>query len=1297
MATVILQTAGQGIGTLLGGPVGGIIGRAVGAVAGNIIDQSLFGAAKRVEGPRLSDLRVMTSSEGAPIPRLWGRMRVSGQVIWATSFEEVKDTNTQNSSSKGGGGSATTTVEYHYYANFAVALCEGEIDRIGRVWADGKDFDISGLTVRLHTGTETQEADSLISAKEGVANAPAYRGLAYIVFERLPLEQFGNRLPQLSFEVFRSVGGAETQVRAVNIIPGSTEFGYNTTIVTREVEEGVTETENAHASGARSDWSVSLDQLTTSCRNLKAASLVVAWFGTDLRCGSCEVRPGVEVAAKATDPETWVVNGIARSEAHVVSTSGGGPAFGGTPSDASVIRAIQDLSARGLDTVFYPFIMMDVPVGNGKADPYGGTQQGAYPWRGRITCAIAPGLPGTPDKTAACATQVNAFLGAASPSQFAASGMTVNYSGPAGWGYRRMVLHYAKLCALAGGVDAFLIGSELRGLTALRGTANSFPFVAALMTLAAEVKAILPAAKVSYAADWSEYFGYHPGDGSNDVYFHLDPLWSSANIGFVGIDNYMPVSDWRDGRQHTDYLAGNTSQYDLGYLKGGIAGGEGFDWYYADAADREAQSRSPITDGAYGKPWMFRYKDIKSWWTNPHYNRPGGSQAASPTSWVPQSKPIWFTELGCAALDKAANQPNAFVDAKSSENLLPYFSNGQRDDLIQNRHVIATGEYWSATGSHNPQSTLYAGRMVDPERIFLWAWDARPYPQFPARTDVWADGMNYDRGHWLNGRIGAAPLGALIQSVCQSYGFFDADAGGVEGLIDGYGIDRGMSARDALEGLLATYGIDAVESNGVLRFFMRKRAAVAVVAETGLVETDAEAPLYLLKRAQETELPAVVKLSYIESALDYRLAAVEAKHQGGSSLRDVRIDLPGAVDQGQAQMRADVNLQESWAARETAEFALPPSAHGFEAGDVVVLGLSSGSLSIRIEEISDGVFRKLRGRSYDASVFEPSEAPARSVTAAAAIVYGKPNALIMDLPVTAAGAAFLAPWMAASATPWPGTLAVYRRTGPTTFSFNRLIASQATMGILLDQLAAGPLNVFDRANAVTVKLSYGALTSVGEPELLQGANIAAVGSATAGWEIIQFGAAELVAARTYRISKLLRGQSGSDPEVTALRLAGERFVLINGAVVQPKLSLAEAGLLNTWKIGPAQYDLGRAYVTIDHRSLMLGLRPWAPCQLRGRRSGSDVRFTWIRRARIDGDSWDIEEVPLGEDAESYRLDVMDGSAVKRSVTVAAPEYLYPASAIAADFGADPQSFTLRIAQLSAVYGRGANLQRTIDV
>ncbi len=65
------------------------------------------------------------------------------------------------------------------------------------------------------------------------------------------------------------------------------------------------------------------------------------------------------------------------------------------------------------------------------------------------------------------------------------------------------------------------------------------------MTLAAEVRAIWGhRAKITYAADWSEYFGHQPGDG--DAIFHLDPLWAHPAINAIGIDNYMPLSDWRD-------------------------------------------------------------------------------------------------------------------------------------------------------------------------------------------------------------------------------------------------------------------------------------------------------------------------------------------------------------------------------------------------------------------------------------------------------------------------------------------------------------------------------------------------------------------------------------------------------------------------------------------------------------------------------------------------------------------------------------------------------------------------------
>jgi hypothetical protein len=115
----------------------------------------------------------------------------------------------------------------------------------------------------------------------------------------------------------------------------------------------------------------------------------------------------------------------------------------------------------------------------------------------------------------------------------------------------------------------------MRALTQIRGAADVFPAVAALRSLAADVRAILgPSVKLSYAADWSEYFGYQTGA---DVYFHLDPLWADANIDFVAIDNYMPVSDWRDGDDHADAIWG--SIYNRAYLKANIAGGEGAEWY----------------------------------------------------------------------------------------------------------------------------------------------------------------------------------------------------------------------------------------------------------------------------------------------------------------------------------------------------------------------------------------------------------------------------------------------------------------------------------------------------------------------------------------------------------------------------------------------------------------------------------------------------------------------------------------------------------------------------------------------
>ncbi|MEL6318082.1 MAG: host specificity protein, partial [Pseudomonadota bacterium] len=212
MATLVFSAVGSAVGSQIGGSVLGLsaaaAGRAAGAVAGALIDQRLLGpGATVVDGPRISRFRGLGGGEGQPLPRVWGRMRVSGQVIWATRFKETVSTRSAGGGGggKGGGGGGSTTVrEYSYSVSFAVALCEGPIDHIGRIWADGREVSPTDLPHRLHHGTETQSPDTLILAVEGADRAPAYPGVAYLVFEDLPLEDFGDRPPQISVEVFRT-------------------------------------------------------------------------------------------------------------------------------------------------------------------------------------------------------------------------------------------------------------------------------------------------------------------------------------------------------------------------------------------------------------------------------------------------------------------------------------------------------------------------------------------------------------------------------------------------------------------------------------------------------------------------------------------------------------------------------------------------------------------------------------------------------------------------------------------------------------------------------------------------------------------------------------------------------------------------------------------------------------------------------------------------------------------------------------------------------------------------------------
>jgi len=1209
MAQIALSQAGAVLGsqllpngvTVLGQQIAGqAIGRTLGAIAGRAIDNAVF--APSIEGPRLKSLHIMESREGAGIPRLYGRMRVSGQVIWAAQFRESRR---EERAGKGG----PTVTEFRYSASFAVGIAEGEIARVDRAWANGEPLDLSAITVRIYPGSETQDPDPLIEAVEGVGLAPAYRGLAYIVFEDLPLGPFGNRLPQLSFEVVRAPNGAgdlSEQVEGVNIIPASGEFVYATDVIKTRTFPGIEQAINANSGEGRADLLRSLDQLGDELPGAKAAALTVAWFGDDLRTGHCRVRPGVETRDKSTVPYHWEAGDTDRSNAYLISRNADDlPNYGGTPADWSVIQAIHAMHAQGIAVTMSPFLLMDVPPGNGLPDPYGASEQAPFPWRGRITSLA--------DATAGLAAEVTSFLGSAQVTDFSLVGTKVNYSGaPSDWGYRRFVLHLAWLCKAAGGVDGFLLGSELRGLTRLRTDTGAFPFVEGLVALADDVRTILGfGTTITYAADWTEYGSYAPEDGSGDVLFPLDKLWAHTAIDLVAIDWYPPAGDWRPGEDHLDAQAGFSGPGDPAYLLSQLEGGEGYDWYYATDADRLAQIRTPILDTAHGEDWVFRPKDLANWWNTPHHERPAGVRLQTPTSWVPGSKPVRLAEIGFPAVDLGPNSPNLFYDPKSSESAVPPFSSGARDDVIQRQALIEALAFYRA--------------QVFVEKTFVWCWDARPYPAFPLRSEVWGDGENWQFGHWLNGRTGLAPLPSVVADIAMAGGADALLSDRLNGIVEGYAFDGSTTLRAALEPLRVAYSFDLVETGDGL--VAQQDAAI----EVALDEASTVSPGVTWTDTLLDASPGRLTLIHADPGNGYQPATVEARITGKDSREARSLTLPLALSAPEAE-RIAIRLLDGLQPKRTATVSVPHSDPDVALGAEVTITGRSGKWTIARQ--SEGTSRTLtllpaqESGPFQRSLTPPGLPPPSPLPA-------EPELLIIDAPHERSGAGE-GPLIAVAASPWPGDVTVEAGADLDAMTVRATLTQPAIMGLLAAPLPSGPVGRWDRGSLLDVDVSETALASASPAAVLASANRMLVETAS-GWELLAFRDAQLVGGKRYRLSGLLRGLQGT---VALGSVIGAKCVLLDRAVDTADVTTDEVGVPLVWR------TLGTGASQSFTHDKRQGL-PWPVAHLR--QTGQTL--TWIRRGADISESWYLPE--SGSDATyQVRFTAGDGSIVETVVTSA---------------------------------------------
>ena len=1274
MAQLVFSEIGARIGAqflpeglqFLGQTISGAeIGQGIGAFVGSRVDQALAGPV--AEGRRLDGLTVLESREGAGIPRAYGRTRIGGQVIWATHLKETK------SDRRVGGKTGPRVSEYSYTISFAVALCEGEITSLDRIWANGEPVSLAGLNTRLYRGTEDQLPDPLIEAVEG--SAPAYRGLAYLVFEDFPLDVYGARLPQLSFEVTRPVPPANgvalgELINSVNFIPASGEWVYDPTLIRSIEYPGWEETRNRNSATGEVDVIRALDQLQTELPNLSSLNLTLAWFGTDLRAGACEVKPGVETRDQINLPRDWSAGDTTREMAHLISRDEEGrPYYGGTPDDQSVLNLLSELHSRGIEVAISPFLLMDIPPGNGLSDPYGGTEQSAFPWRGRMTS--------TGDKTALARSDVAAFFGSASASDFSLSGSSVIYSGPAEWSYRRFVLHLAMLAKAAGTGSRFLLGSELVSLTRLRDEEGAFPAVEQLISLAAEVRTILgQGVEISYAADWTEYGAYVPDDGSGDVLFPLDPLWADANTDFIGVDWYAPLSDWRGG-EHLD-AADYDSIYDPDYLIANIEGGEGYDWYYQSPADRDAQVRTPITDIAHGEDWVFRVKDLRGWWSHAHHARPLGVRSATPTAFIPQSKPIRLIEIGCGAVDKGSNAPNVFYDPKSAESGLPFYSDGTRDDAIQAASLAALCDYWAPTSAHNPVSSVYSGPMIPGDGLSVWAYDARPFPAFPLREDIWSDGANWPTGHWINGRLSRSDLAGFIHEACSEVGV-SVDVSGVTGSFHGFSAAGLTTIGELIAPLASVYGVRCTQSESGLVFSNTDTAASHTLTMDDFALPRGRNSALTTTRQLTDHAPKGLRLTLPDPDADYQPASYH-RGEAPEGDRDLHIRLPLAMTGSDANALADHLYAVTNAAKLEMRVLVSPARVDVSEGDLVTLpGESvarrvgsvdrSGYLSLSLIDVTEG--------------FDGQHALAGSGSPPAHVP--RPELVVLDLPSLPGREDEIRPLVGASANPWLGQVSVLAGYDAASLTTRAVLTQRAIIGRLVTELAGGPGDRIRPGLSMDIEFPEADLSSVSMTDLLNGQNSFAI-ETSGGWMVMGFQTASQINATVWRVSGLLTGLSGTEDLSQLGAAAGARIVVLDDALQPADLADQEISQTLLWQgVGPGAEADAISFETVLSARALAPLRP-AHLKARALPNG-DIELSWTRRARHSADRLDMASVPLLEETEAYQINIREEGDIVRTVETSDTYWTYTSAMQTGDEYVGG-SFTCEVAQNSARIGAG---------
>ncbi|HFB54456.1 MAG TPA: hypothetical protein ENJ46_00910, partial [Hellea balneolensis] len=546
-----------------------------------------------------------------------------------------------------------------------------------------------------------------------------------------------------------------------------------------------------------------------------------------------------------------------------------------------------------------------------------------------------------------------------------------------------------------------------------------------------------------------------------------------------------------------------------------------------------------------------------------------------------------------------------------------------------------------------------------------------------------ADGDNWRRGHWINGRTGLVLLADVVNDLHKNATDTPANVNQLFGVVSGYLIDRPMSARAAISPLMQVYGFDIVERASDIRYITKGIQAPFVLPLTTLQPMQGHmTPLF--QRKDPEERLKDVRMNFIDQEHDYQSGAIYARDLLSETVHILDIRAPLVLDQTQAKLMSEAILQRSLTETETATCGAGAFAQNLEVGDVI--SFENIPSLWQITELDGQAHKtlKLRRTSTDISFTLNGNEPGIETSP---VWTSRPDGYVLDIADFTGQGERAGVLVGAVVRPWVN--GVVEEPGGVTATLTQPVS----VGNLITELHGGPVGRFDQQESVDIYLPGATLSSLNRIDVLGGGNMLAVDNGHE-WEIFQCQQAELIATDTYRISGFLRGLYGTDEFVHTDIPVGSRIVSLSSGWQELKLAHGVRGndmdFSFTVKDRPDSETVSLLYKG-QH------VRPLSPVHAKAHITGDNLAVTWIRRTRIGGDDWVSLDVPLGEAAEVYEVDFSVEGDVFYTQQVFEPRLDIVLALLEAENGGALNYITLTIYQISQSYGRGVGSLLDIDM